>query len=79
MILVVSVMISITYMATSAIFPLQDATLLALDRALGFDFRDTRLRSALQPHLAQIIAFADRHALRAQDVVGGCRVKMKIR
>jgi len=39
MMLVISVMASITYIATAANFPLQDAKLLALDRALGFDFR----------------------------------------
>ena len=37
--LVISVMASITYIATAANFPLQDVKLLALDRALGFDFR----------------------------------------
>jgi hypothetical protein len=39
MMLVVSGMASITYIATAANLPLQDAKLLALDRALGFDFR----------------------------------------
>ena len=39
MMLVVSVMISMTYIATSANLPLCDATLLAFDRAIGFDFR----------------------------------------
>jgi uncharacterized membrane protein YiaA len=39
MILIVSVMVSITYIATSVNFPLKDATLLALDRAIGLDFR----------------------------------------
>jgi hypothetical protein len=38
-ILVISVMISMTYMAAAANFPLQDARLLAFDRAIGFDFR----------------------------------------
>jgi PAP2 superfamily len=38
-ILVVAVMISLTYMAAAANFPLQDARLLAFDRAIGFDFR----------------------------------------
>jgi PAP2 superfamily len=38
-ILVVSVMISMTYMAAAANLPLQDARLLAFDRAIGFDFR----------------------------------------
>jgi hypothetical protein len=39
MILVVSVMASISYIATAANLPLQDTKLLAIDRALGFDFR----------------------------------------
>ena len=39
MILVISVMTSISYIATAANLPLMDATLLAFDRALGFDFR----------------------------------------
>jgi hypothetical protein len=39
MILVISVMISLTYIATSANWPLMDTTLLAFDRALGLDFR----------------------------------------
>jgi hypothetical protein len=39
MMLVVSIMISMTYIATSANLPLQDANLLAFDRAIGFDFR----------------------------------------
>src|SRR5258708_10992991 len=39
MMLVISVMTSITYIAAAANFPLQDARLLALDRMLGFDFR----------------------------------------
>jgi membrane-associated phospholipid phosphatase len=39
MMLVIPVMISATYIATSANLPLQDANLLALDRAIGFDFR----------------------------------------
>jgi uncharacterized membrane protein YiaA len=38
MTLVVSGMASVTYIATSANLPLQDAKLLAFDRALGFDF-----------------------------------------
>jgi membrane-associated phospholipid phosphatase len=39
MVLVIPVMTSITYIATSANFPLMDAKLLAWDRALGFEFR----------------------------------------
>jgi hypothetical protein len=39
MIMVVAVMTSMTYIAAAATFPLQDARLLAFDRALGFDFR----------------------------------------
>jgi len=39
MILVLSVMTSITYVATAANLPLRDETLLALDRAAGLDFR----------------------------------------
>jgi hypothetical protein len=39
MILVISVMTSISYVATAANLSLMDATLLAFDRALGFDFR----------------------------------------
>lgn len=35
----VPVMLTLTYVATSISFPLQDAQLLAWDRALGFDFR----------------------------------------
>ncbi len=38
-ILVLSVMTSITYIATAADLPLKDETLLALDRAAGLDFR----------------------------------------
>jgi hypothetical protein len=38
-VLVISVMISIIYMAAAAKLPLQDARLLAFDRAIGFDFR----------------------------------------
>jgi hypothetical protein len=37
--LVISVMISLTFVAAAATFPLRDATLLAFDRAIGFDFR----------------------------------------
>jgi hypothetical protein len=39
MMLVISVMTSITYIATAANLPLTDTTLLAVDRALGLDFR----------------------------------------
>jgi PAP2 superfamily protein len=39
MIMVVAVMTSMTYIAAAATFPLQDARLLAFDRAIGFDFR----------------------------------------
>lgn len=39
MILAVSVLTSLTYLATSIGFPLRDTSLLAWDRALGFDFR----------------------------------------
>jgi hypothetical protein len=39
MIMVISVMTSITYIATAANLPLTDTTLLAVDRALGLDFR----------------------------------------
>jgi PAP2 superfamily len=39
MIMVVAVMTSMTYIAAAATFPLQDARLLAVDRAIGFDFR----------------------------------------
>ena len=38
-ILVIVVMISLTYIAAAADFSLQDARLLAFDRAIGFDFR----------------------------------------
>jgi hypothetical protein len=38
-ILVIAVMTTMTYMAASANLPLQDARLLAFDRAIGFDFR----------------------------------------
>jgi hypothetical protein len=38
-ILVVAVMISMIYIAGAANLPLQDAKLLAFDRAIGFDFR----------------------------------------
>jgi hypothetical protein len=38
-ILVLAVMTSLTYIAAAANFPMQDATFLALDRAMGFDFR----------------------------------------
>lgn len=37
--LIVPVMTAISYIATAANLPLMDATLLSLDRALGFDFR----------------------------------------
>ena len=39
LVVVIPVMTSISYVATSANLPLMDATLLACDRALGFDFR----------------------------------------
>ena len=39
MIVVVAVMTSMTYIAAAATFPMQDARLLAFDRAIGFDFR----------------------------------------
>jgi hypothetical protein len=39
MMLVISAMTSITYIATAANLPLRDATLLALDQAAGLDFR----------------------------------------
>jgi hypothetical protein len=39
MIMVISVMTSLTYIATAANLPLTDTTLLAVDRALGLDFR----------------------------------------
>jgi hypothetical protein len=39
MIMVVAVMTSMTYIAAAATFPMQDARLLAFDRAIGFDFR----------------------------------------
>jgi uncharacterized membrane protein YiaA len=39
LILIVTVMTAISYIATAANLPLMDATLLLLDRALGFDFR----------------------------------------
>lgn len=39
MIMVVAVMTSMTYIAAAATLPLQDARLLAFDRAIGFDFR----------------------------------------
>ena len=39
MIMVIAVMTSMTYIAAAATFPLQDARLLAFDRAIGFDFR----------------------------------------
>ena len=38
MIMVVAVMITMTYIAASSPFPLQDPNLLAFDRAIGFDF-----------------------------------------
>jgi PAP2 superfamily protein len=37
--LTVSILISMTYIVTAANFPLRDSTLLAVDRAMGFDFR----------------------------------------
>ncbi|WP_280704194.1 phosphatase PAP2 family protein [Bradyrhizobium sp. BR13661] len=39
MTLAIPVMLTLTYVATSAGFPLQDARLLAWDRALGFEFK----------------------------------------
>ena len=39
MIMVIAVMTSMTYIAAAATFPMQDARLLAFDRAIGFDFR----------------------------------------
>lgn len=39
MVLAIALMTSITYIATSANLPLQDRTLLEIDRAMGFDFR----------------------------------------
>jgi uncharacterized membrane protein YiaA len=56
MILIISVMISLTYIATSANMPLMDTTLLAFDRALGFDFRSYVLFIDDRPWLIGILA-----------------------
>lgn len=56
----VSVLVSLSYVATSANLPLQDANLLAIDRGLGFDFR--RFLTFVDQHewLTAVLAFGYR-------------------
>jgi PAP2 superfamily len=56
MTLIIPVMISISYIATSANMPLTDTTLLAFDRAIGFDFRSYLNFVDDRPWLIQILA-----------------------
>jgi PAP2 superfamily len=55
-ILVVSILTSLTYIATAANLPLQDLRLLAIDRALGFDFRNFLSFVDSHPWAAAILA-----------------------
>jgi hypothetical protein len=57
-ILIVSLLTSLTYIATAANLPLQDLRLLAIDRALGFDFR--KFLSFIDTHVwtVTILAFS---------------------
>jgi hypothetical protein len=55
-ILVVAVMTALSYIATSANLPLADITLLAFDRALGFDFRSYLDFVNDRPWLVRILA-----------------------
>ncbi|WP_316158344.1 MULTISPECIES: phosphatase PAP2 family protein [unclassified Bradyrhizobium] len=54
------VLASLSYVATAANLPLQDANLLALDRALGFDFREYLSFANDRPWLVMILAFGYR-------------------
>lgn len=56
MMLVIAVMISLTYIGTSVNLPLRDASLLALDRAIGFDFRGLLDAVNDRPWLIYILA-----------------------
>jgi membrane-associated phospholipid phosphatase len=58
MILALSVMTSLTYVATSIGLPLRDASLLVWDRALGFDFRSYLNFVNDHPRVLAVLAFA---------------------
>jgi len=60
MIVLLSTMISLTYIATSANLPLMDTQLLAVDRALGWDFRFYLSLLNDRPWLLSIFALAYR-------------------
>jgi len=60
MIVLLSTMISLTYIATSANLPLADTRLLAVDRALGWDFRSYLSLINDRPWLLSILALAYR-------------------
>jgi len=52
-----SILASLTYIATAANLPLQDATLLAIDRALGFDFQRLVIFVDHREWMIRIVAF----------------------
>jgi PAP2 superfamily len=56
-VLAISVLTSLSYIATAADFPLQDARLLAADRALGFDFPAVLHLVNDRVWLVQVLAF----------------------
>src|ERR1700749_1133624 len=56
-VLMVSVLTSLSYIATAADLPLQDSRLLAADRAIGFDFRAVLAFVNDQVWLIRILAF----------------------
>ncbi len=56
-ILGMSILTSLTYIATAANLPLQDANLLAVDRALGFDFRQNLKLTDSSTWLIVVLAF----------------------
>ncbi|WP_407155065.1 phosphatase PAP2 family protein [Bradyrhizobium sp. STM 3557] len=55
-----SILTSLTYIATAANLPLQDAALLAIDRALGFDFRHFLTFVDCREWLIHILSFGYR-------------------
>ncbi|WP_315769001.1 phosphatase PAP2 family protein [Bradyrhizobium sp. SZCCHNR2012] len=59
-ILGMSILTSLTYIATAANLPLQDANLLAIDRALGFDFRQYLKFADSSTWLIVVLAFCYR-------------------
>ena len=60
MIVLLSTMISLTYIATSANLPLADTRLLAVDRAFGWDFRSYLSLINDRPWLLSVLALAYR-------------------